>query len=96
MGRRRFDHLVLELSVAAERVVPRYALWLALHDAGLDPELLDADDMTRACDVALTDLVRSCGIRLGARAERRLRNEVRRFDPRVPTPYERLAHLTSA
>ena len=38
MGRRRFDHLHSELSVAVGRLVSRYALWLQLRELGWDPE----------------------------------------------------------
>ena len=35
MRRRRFNHLVAELSELADRSIDRYALWLRLHELGL-------------------------------------------------------------
>jgi hypothetical protein len=90
-GRRRFDHLALEVSLAAGRAVPRYALWLALHESGADPERLTRTETVAFCDAGLPGFLAAHGLSLRHSALRRLRNAVRRFDPSVPTPEERLA-----
>jgi hypothetical protein len=94
MGRRRFDHLWTELSVELGRLAPRYPLWLALHEAGLDPERLGAQGALRFCDGPLDAFLRAHGLVLPARRARSLRRRVARFDPALPTPYERFAALT--
>lgn len=93
MGRRRFDHLIVELSVAAGRRLPRYALWLALHEAGWNPERLSRDGALAFCDGPLEPFLARRGLRLTRRAARRLRRAVARFDPRVLRPEERFAAL---
>jgi hypothetical protein len=93
LGRRRFDHLFTELSVAAGVRVPRYALWLALHEAAIDPEALSREGALAFCDGPLPGFLRAHGLSLGPRRARELRRAVARFDPRHPTPYERFAAL---
>jgi hypothetical protein len=92
--RRRFDHLWAELSVELGRLVPRYPLWLALHEFGLDPERLAVQDLLRFWDGPLPAFLRAHGLFLPPRRARSLRRRVARFDPSLPTPYERFAALT--
>jgi hypothetical protein len=91
--RRGFDHLVEELSVAAGRVIPRYPLWLRLHALGYDPERFDRASATAFCGPHLERFLVEQGVRLPTRVLLRLRRRVQRFDPNVPTPYERMAAL---
>jgi hypothetical protein len=91
--RRRFDHLAAELSVALDRLVPRFALWHALRDAGCDPEQLGRDEALAFCDAALPRFLAGLGLALDPRAARRLRRRVERFDPRYPAPEEVFARL---
>jgi hypothetical protein len=93
VGRRRFDHLVLELSLALGRPVPRYALWLRVHEAGLDPEDLSRDEAAAFCGGPLADFLHEQGFALGARGRRRLERSVRRYDPSLPTPEEHFARF---
>lgn len=93
-GRRRFDHLHVELCVAARARVSRYALWLELREAGADPEELAREDALAFCDARLERFLRVRGLALRPRVRRRLRRAVARFDPNQPTPYERFAALT--
>jgi hypothetical protein len=90
MGRKRFDHLVLEISLAVGRRIPRYPLWLYLHEVGLDPEALTPDGAAAFCRGELRIFLSRRGLALGPRAERRVERAVRRFDPRMPAPEERL------
>jgi hypothetical protein len=91
MGRRRFDHLFAEASVAAGRLLPRFELWMACHELGIDPEALTGDEAVELCRRALPELLAKLGLALPPRAARRLERTVARFDPRHPTPYERFA-----
>jgi hypothetical protein len=91
--RRAFDHLHAELSVAAGRMLPRYALWLRLVDAGLDPERLRREQSLAFCRDHAAAFLAEQGIALSSGGARRLERAVRRFDARFPTPYERLARL---
>jgi hypothetical protein len=96
MSRRRFDHLFVEASVAAGLRLPRYDLWLALHEFGADPERLSRSDALRFCDERLPGFLGARGVALSRRAARALQGEVGRFDPAVSTPYERFAHLAGS
>ena len=91
MGRRRFEHLVVELSVAAGKSVPRYRLWLRLHDLGWNPEDLEREEALAFCDGPLAIFLAEVGIRVNPRSQRRLRREISRFDPEMLSPYERIA-----
>jgi hypothetical protein len=91
--RRRFDHLWIELSVAIDATVPRYDFWLWLGERGLDPEHLSRDDVMALCDGPLHGYLRTRGWSLAPRRQRRLRRAVAAFDPRRPTPEERLEAL---
>jgi hypothetical protein len=93
MGRRRFDHLFAELSVAVGRHLRRYELWLAVHEAGVDPECITHPELLHLCDRVLPAFLKGEGLTLPPRTARRLRRELERYDPSVPTPYERFAAL---
>ena len=89
MDRRRFDHLATELAVAVRSPVPRYALWLQLHDQGLDPESLTRAQAIGFCKASLRRFTSEQGLRLGFRAHRRLVREISDFDPERDTPADR-------
>ncbi len=91
MSRRRFDHLFTELCVAVDLPLPRYELWLALHEARRDPERLSREEVLSFCEVPLKRFLRERGLRLEGRDLGRLLRRLRRFDPAVPTPEERFA-----
>jgi len=86
MDRRRFDHLVRELSHELDEAVPRFALWLRVHEVGLDPENLSRDEAVSLCGGFLKRFLRERGCRLSTLARRRLRRSVARFEPPVATP----------
>jgi hypothetical protein len=88
-----FDHFHAELSVQVGRLVPRYALWLGLREAGVDPERLTRDQALAFCRERLPAFLAARGLRLAPRPARRLERELRRFDPVRPTPYEQAARL---
>jgi hypothetical protein len=91
--RRAFDHLHAEASVGVGRIVPRYALWLRVRAAGLDPERLTRDEALAFCRLELPGFLVELGLPLARRAARRLEREMARFDPLRPTPYERIARV---
>ena len=93
MSRRRFEHLVVELSLAVEKTIPRYRLWLRLHDLGWNPEDLGLEQALIFCDNHVLIFLAESGLKMNSRSVRRLRREVRRFDPNVLTPYERVGEL---
>jgi len=95
MDRRWFDHLFTELSVALGRRAPRYALWLALGELGVDPAKLGREDVVGFCDRELPSFLAEHRLALTARAEQRLQRSIRRFDPRHPSPAEHMARMVS-
>lgn len=94
MGRRRFEHLVMELSLAVEQTIPRYRLWLRLHDFGWDPENLELEHAVAFCKGPLKIFLAESGLQMSARASRHMRKEVGRFDPNILTPYDRMAEMS--
>ncbi len=91
MGRRRFEHLFVEICVAAGIRLQRYPLWLCLHEQGFDPEALSQRQALAFCDGPLAAYLEGEGLELSPRARRRLRRTVARFDPAIETAAERVA-----
>ncbi len=93
MSRRRFDHFYIELCCALDRRVPRYSLWLELHERGLDPEQLSRTALLTFFDGHLDAFVACQGKAFEARSRRGLRNCLASYDPRVATPCEIMERL---
>jgi hypothetical protein len=93
VGRRRFEHLHVELSVAVGSVVPRYELWLHLHALGWNPEELARESIIEFASEHMSGFLADCGLSLSPRAARRLERDLRRFDPSHPTPDEVMRRL---
>lgn len=91
--RRRFDHLVTELSVAVGCRLPRYALWLRMHESGLNPEALSKNEALAFCGAPVAAFLGERGLCLPLRAQRRLQRAIERFDPAVLSPDERFARI---
>ena len=91
--RTRFDHLVAELSVAVGALVPRYPLWLRLHELGQNPETLSGEAATAFCGGPARSFLEEYGYGLSWGARRRLMRSVGRFDPARPTPEQALDFL---
>jgi hypothetical protein len=89
-SRKLFNHLFVELSVSIGAWIPRYALWLHLHELGWDPESLSQADAVAFCDGPLDRFLTDRGYRLSSRARRRLRASLVKYD-QYPLPHERLA-----
>ena len=94
LGRRRFDHLHIELSVALGVAIPRFELWMALQEHDINPEHLSREEAMTFCDGALEFFLHRCGLFLRPRSRRRLSRKIGRFDPTLPTPYECFAALS--
>jgi hypothetical protein len=93
-GRRRFDNLHVELSVALGMGVPRFNLWMELQEWDIDPERLTREQAIAFCDEPLQRYLHRYGLCLPPRALRRLSRKVAKYDPSTATPYERFAALT--
>jgi len=85
--------MVVEISVALGRNIPRYKLWMQLHDRGCDPEDLTRDAAVSFCGAPLSRFLADHGLALPERTRRRIQRAVHRYDPAIPTPYERMARL---
>jgi hypothetical protein len=93
LGRRRFDHLYVALSVAAGVRLPRYELWMDFQEHGCNPERLSASEALAWIDRAMDGFLDPQGCSLALRRRHRLRRDVARFDPTFATPEERIAAL---
>ena len=93
MARSRFDHLAVEVSVAVGIAIPRYPLWLHLHENGADPEALSRDAAIGFCEGPLQHFLDDRGFWLSLREKRQLLKRVTRFDPEQPSPADRLAFM---
>jgi hypothetical protein len=91
VSRRRFEHLLAEISVAVGARISRYALWLALREESMDPEALTRTAAVDFCRGPLIDFLTLRGHRLSEREQRRLIRHVARFDAELPTPEERFS-----
>lgn len=91
LSRRLFDHLFAEISVAVGVRVPRYRLWMHLHELGWNPESITTDQALAYLDGPLRSFLVDCGLGIAPQARRRMRRAVARFSPLHPTPSERLA-----
>ncbi|MDX1649866.1 MAG: hypothetical protein R3263_08420, partial [Myxococcota bacterium] len=94
-GKRRFDHLWIELSLAVGCAVSRFALWIALRERGADPEDLARGEAVAFCREGLVTFLAEQALVLDGDARERLARRVARFEARHPTPEERLAALTA-
>ena len=90
MSRQLFNHLFVELSVCVGTRIPRYALWLRLHDLGCNPEALRLSDALAFCDGPVDGFLADRGFSLSRRARRQLRKSLTKFDPIRPLPHDRL------
>jgi hypothetical protein len=74
--------------------VPRFNLWMELHEWDIDPEHLTREQAIAFCDGPLQRYLHRYGHSLPPRALRRLSRKVAKYDPSTATPYERFAALT--
>jgi hypothetical protein len=89
----RFDHLAAELSVAVGALVPRWPLWLRLHELGQDPEHLSSDAALAFCGGPARRFLAEHGLGLSWRARRRLLRSVAAFDPERASPEQALGFV---
>ena len=66
---------------------------LRLHELGSNPERLSHHASISFCGAPLTRFLAEHGLALAPRARRRLQRNLRRYDPAIPTPYERMARI---
>lgn len=73
--------------------MPRYALWLAVQEAELDPDELESEGIVHFLDAHLDRFLREVDLELAPRVRAGLRRRMARYDPRVPTPYETMQRI---
>jgi hypothetical protein len=93
VGRRRFEHLFMELSVALGELAPRYALWLRLGELAESAETLSREEAVTFCREGLRPFLAEHGHSLTTRQLRRLAQAVSVFDPREPTAEDHVTAL---
>jgi len=91
MQRRYFDWIHVEISLALDRRISRYGLWLAIWEQGGDPDRLSCGEARHFVENGLSPLLEAEGARLSRRSRKRLDRRILHFDPRFPTPEEWLA-----
>ncbi len=95
MKRLRFEHFHVELSVALEKLVPRYALWLHMCELDFSPEKLERSALLRFFDGHLDDFLAAQRVHLESRQKARLRKTLMRYDPAQPTPYDFMERVSA-
>jgi hypothetical protein len=90
MGRRVFNQLVVEISLAFGHCISRYALWVYLHELDVDPEQMTARDAANLCGVRLRRFLASQGLRIEPGELLRLERRIRAINPYRPDPYDRV------
>ena len=96
MVHRYFEFLYSEISLALERRISRYDLWLAVWDSGGDPDELSHDQVRLFLETALDTVLREEGSTISPRVRRRLERRILAFDPSYPTPEEWIGGLAQA
>jgi hypothetical protein len=90
MGRKVFNRLVIEISLAAGHFISRYGLWMYLHELDVDPEQMTVEEAAALCGMPLRRFLASQGIRLEPEGLERLERQIRRINPYRSDPYDRL------
>jgi hypothetical protein len=96
MGRRVFNRLVIEISLAVGHFISRYALWMYVHELDLDPEEMTAQDAAALCGVPLRRFLATQAIRLEPGELRRLESRIRKINPYRADPYDRVDGMERA
>jgi len=79
--------------VALGVAVPRFDLWMELHEWNIDPERLTREETIAFCEGPLESFLHERGLSLRPRTLRRLCRKIAKYNPTIPTPYERFAAL---
>jgi hypothetical protein len=93
VGRRVFNRLVVEISLAVGHCVSRYALWVYVRELGIDPEQMSVQDAQGFCGAPLRRFLAAQGLRLEPGDLRRLERQLCHINPYRADPYDRLARL---
>jgi hypothetical protein len=93
MGRRVFNRLVVEISLVVRHCISRRALWTHMHEIGIDPEQMNAQDAADFCGHPLRRFLVEQGIRLEPSELHKLELQLRRINPYRPDPYDRIEGL---
>jgi len=90
MGRRIFNRMLIEISLAAGHCVSRHALWMWMHERKVDPEQMTGDEVDAFCGLSLRRFLASQDVRLDAEELRHLERQLRGINPYRPDPYDRI------
>jgi hypothetical protein len=90
MGRRVFNRLVIEISLAVGYYVSRYALWVYMHELEIDPEQMTAQDVRGFCGPHLRRFLAAQGILLEPGELRKLERQIREINPYRADPFDRI------
>ena len=93
MGRRIFNRMVIEISLAVGHCVSRHALWVLMHERKVDPEQMGSEEVAAFCGLPLRRFLASQGLRLSPLDLQRLERQLRGINPYRPDPYDRLEGL---
>ena len=93
MGRRIFNRMVIEISLAVGHYVSRHALWMWMHGRQVDPEQMTGEEVAAFCGLPLRRFLASQGLRLDPVDLQRLERQLRGINPYRPDPYDRVEGL---
>jgi len=93
MGRKIFNRMVIEISLAVGHFVSRNALWVLMHERGVDPEQMTAEEVAAFCGLPLRRFLASQGLRLEPAGVQQLERQLRGINPYRPDPYDRIEGL---
>src|SRR5262245_61869387 len=93
MGRRIFNRMVIEISLAVGHCVRRHALWRLMHERRVDPEQMAGEEVAAFCGLPLRRFLASQGLHLGAAELQRLEQQLLEINPYRPDPYDRIEGL---
>ena len=93
MGRRIFNRMLIEISLAVGHCVSRHALWMCMHELEVEPEQMTGQEVAAFCGLPLRRFLASQGLRLDAIDLKHLEQRMRQINPYRPDPYDRVEGL---
>jgi hypothetical protein len=93
MGRRIFNRMVIEISLAVGHCVSRRALWVLMRERQVDPDQMAGEDVVAFCGLPLRRFLASQGLHLRPLELQRLERQLRGINPYRPDPYDRVDGL---
>ena len=93
MGRRVFNRMLIEISLAVGHCVSRHELWMLMHKLGVDPEQMTGAEVAAFCGLPVRRFLASQGLRLDPLEIQKLERQLRQINPYRPDPYDRVEGL---